>query len=334
MDFENLIKTSFLTNKISQVTYNMLWELYRSYVTATKNTFTPLDEVEKIFRTYLKLVEQDYQTPFSFELFHKKVLSPFNHRTFGLEFLRPIVLSSTILHAEVVQDAVERLRQGENVIFLANHQTEFDPHLITLALSNASFPHFTDDMIFVAGDRVIKDPLARPFSMGYDLLCIHSKRHIEHPPEEKEKRLRHNQKALQTFKSLLKKGSQCIYVAPSGGRDRRNEQEIIEIAPFDEGSIEVFRLLAKSSGKTMSFYPLALKTFDILPPPPVIKHSLGESRNICRTDIFLAFGKNINIEDIPGIEKNHQRKIRRDLLFNSVLELYQEILYFEQSKST
>ena len=40
-------------------------------------------------------------------------------------------------------------------------------------------------MIFVAGERVITDPLAIPFSMGSNLLCIYSKRYIDHPPEKK-----------------------------------------------------------------------------------------------------------------------------------------------------
>ena len=42
---------------------------------------------------------------------------------------------------------------------------------------------FGRDTIFVAGDRVQTDAIAVPFSMGRDLLCIYSKRHMNNPPE-------------------------------------------------------------------------------------------------------------------------------------------------------
>ena len=84
----------------------------------------------------------------------------------------------------------EQLARGENVILLANHQTEPDPQLISLLLEK-THPGFAEEMIFVAGDRVIRDPLAVPFSRGRNLLFIHSKRHIDHPPEQKEQKLLH-----------------------------------------------------------------------------------------------------------------------------------------------
>jgi len=89
----------------------------------------------------------------------------------GLEYLQPIL---------------ESLERGENVIFLANHQTEADPHAISILLEKYC-PKFAEEMIFVAGERVITDPLAIPFSMGRNLLCIYSKRYIDHPPEDKSK---------------------------------------------------------------------------------------------------------------------------------------------------
>ncbi len=49
-------------------------------------------------------------------------------------------------------------------------------------------------MIFVAGERVITDPLAVPASMGRNLLCIYSKRYIDHPPELKSEKQLHNKR--------------------------------------------------------------------------------------------------------------------------------------------
>ena len=70
------------------------------------------------------------------------------------------------------------------MIFLANHQIEADPQAISLLLDDL-YPNFAENMIFVAGERVITDPFAIPFSMGRNLLCIYSKRYIDHPPEKK-----------------------------------------------------------------------------------------------------------------------------------------------------
>ena len=46
-------------------------------------------------------------------------------------------------------------------------------------------PRLAEEMIFVAGHRVISDPLAVPLSIGRNLICIYSKKHIENPPEVK-----------------------------------------------------------------------------------------------------------------------------------------------------
>ena len=48
----------------------------------------------------------------------------------------------------------------------------------------------------VAGDRVTTDVVAVPFSKARNLLCIYSKRHIDNPPEEKPKKMRHNAKTM------------------------------------------------------------------------------------------------------------------------------------------
>ena len=52
------------------------------------------------------------------------------------------------------------------------------------------------DMIMVAGHRVTTDVVAVPFSKARNLLCIYSKRHIDNPPEEKPKKMRHNAKTM------------------------------------------------------------------------------------------------------------------------------------------
>ena len=66
------------------------------------------------------------------------------------------------------------------------------------------------DTIFVAGDRVQTDAIAVPFSMGRDLLCIYSKKHIENPPELKGEKSKHNRLVMKTMAKLFKEGGKCI----------------------------------------------------------------------------------------------------------------------------
>ncbi|KAK8627739.1 hypothetical protein V6N13_135341 [Hibiscus sabdariffa] len=57
---------------------------------------------------------------------------------------------------------------GHNVVLISNHQTEADPIIISLLLEKTN-PQLTESMIYVAGDRVIIDPLCKPFSMDEDI---------------------------------------------------------------------------------------------------------------------------------------------------------------------
>ncbi len=65
---------------------------------------------------------------------------------------------------------------------------------------------------------------------------------------------------------LLQEGGKIIYVAPSGGRDRRNSEGHIEVAPFDPASIEMFYLMAKKAKTPTHFIPFALATYDLTSP--------------------------------------------------------------------
>jgi glycerol-3-phosphate O-acyltransferase len=114
-------------------------------------------------------------------------------------------------------------------------------------------------------------------------------------------------------------------VAPSGGRDRPNAQGEIEVAPFDPQSIEMFYLMAKKAKTPTFFYPLALKTYAILPPPLTIQVELGEKRTTKREAVHLAFGPQIAMEQFPISDtsnKHEQRKARAEYIYNLVKTEY------------
>jgi glycerol-3-phosphate O-acyltransferase len=232
---------------------------------------------------------------------------------------------STILGLEFVDKIVKQLKAKENVVLLSNHQTETDPQAIAILLQK-THPELAEEIIYVAGERVVTDPPAIPFSMGTNLLCIYSKRYIDYPLEQKAQKLLHNKNTMELMSRLLQEGGKIIYVAPSGGRDRRDAQGNVFPAPFDPNSIEMFYLMAKKAKTPTHFYPLALDTYELLPPPETIQVELGEQRIAKRTPIHLAFGPEFDMEHIlDGETKEARRKARADAIWQTVYDLYRRI---------
>jgi len=285
---------------------------------------------EPIFLRFLDLIKKECKTPYQFEPYHKQLREPIDYHAFGKDFLRPLVVkSATSIHGkERLAEILQHIQKGHNVVFLANHQSEADPPLISLLLEE-EYPRLSEGLISVAGERVITDILSVPFSLGCNLLCIYSKRYIDHPPEKKHQKQLHNKKTMQLMSELLKEGGKCIYVAPSGGRDRKNDNGEVVIAPFDPQSIEMFYLMAKKSKTPTFFYPMALGTYDLLPPPETIQVELGEHRAVGRVGIHLSIGPEIDMQHYPGSEnpdKHVRRKSRADYIWKLVHDDYQKFL--------
>lgn len=188
---------------------------------------------------------------------------------------------------------------------------------------------WVDEMIFVAGDRVTRDPLAIPLSLGCNLLCIYSKKYIDTPKELKEHKLLHNKKTLKKMEELLSSGGQAIYVAPSGGRDRKDASGHLQPAPFDPNSIELFYLITSKANRPTHFYPLALYTYDLLPPPSTTQIELGEERIPTYSPAYLAIGQEIDkatLQNTPKELGKEERRARRSgIIYDAVLREYSKL---------
>lgn len=320
---QNLKKQGVVSSKH----FEMLEEFYTSYAKAVSENGKNMSAYEALMMNYLEFVIQESLHPSSFEPFHKAEREPFDYYRFGVEFIRPLIVfeESEIHHAQRISTIESQLAQGENVILLANHQIEPDPQVISIMLEK-EYPKLAENMIFVAGHRVISDPLAIPFSKGRNLLCIFSKKHIENPPEQKPEKLLHNQRTMHRMTDLLKEGGQCIYVAPSGGRDRADDTGKVEVAPFDPQSIEMFWLMAQHSKKPTHFYPLTLATYDLLPPPQTVDKELGERRLAKCAPVHLSFGAELDMMNFPGSE-NLDRKTKRVARAQYIWELVKQEYY-------
>lgn len=330
MQFVERLKLSAADGLLTDKIVGILKQFYQGYKEAVTANGHSIEEYMLILNVFLDLVLKDLKDPYPFEIYHQQQTNPVDYYHFGLDLLRPLIIfeKSHVAHLERVDTMSRQLAEGGNVILLANHQTEPDPQAMSLLLEK-KYPAFAQEIIFIAGHRVTTDPLAIPFSMGRNLICIFSKKHIENPPEKKTEKQLHNQKAMKILGQLLAEGGKCIYIAPSGGRDRPNEAGEIEVAPFDPQSIELLWLLAQNSKRNTHFYPLALNTYALLPPPLSVEKELGEQRHAQCAAIQMAFGDEIDMDGFPGSEnlsKKEKRDARAEYIWKQVLHEYQQLI--------
>lgn len=303
---------------------------YRGYVDEFCTSFERCadSDISPLLSTYIQFVDSECKSPKHFPCYHQAERTPFDFYQMGLDLIRPLIdwKHSHVLGLDNLKKIDELTKSGENVILLANHQCEIDPQIISLLIEKDA-PKIAENMIFVAGHRVVTDPLCIPLSRGRNLLCIHSKRYIEHPPEARAEKLEHNSRTISELEGLLSKGGACIYVAPSGGRDRKNIAGTIEIAPFDSSSAELFMLLGQRSAKKTHIVPFSLYTYHILPPPEGIQVALGESRIAQFAPAGLFFGDFVNPATLSSSEDRREaRKERTERIYQIVVANYQKIV--------
>lgn len=226
---------------------------------------------------------------------------------FGCDFFKPTMdlEKSLVLGIENLQNAKEQMENGENVIFFANHQSEADPQVMSMLLQKAGFEGVAEELTYVAGHKVTTDALAIPFSMGRNLICIHSKKHIDADPETKPVKMRQNLSAMSGMLNKLKKGGSSIWVAPSGGRDRRvlDGSGDVPPAPFDQKTIDMFRLMGNKSKVKTHYYALSMVSYDLCPPPDSVEAGTGEQRNFRFSPIGIHCSE--ELENKGGVETRH-----------------------------
>lgn len=318
----------FTSGRVPSKYQLILQQFYDEVRSALLEAHQPIEAFLRSFSLFLHFLEEQFETPFEFQPYHAKIRKPIDYYQFSLDFIRPLIdlKHSRVFGLDVATEIEKNLRKGENAILLANHQTETDPQAIAILLEQ-THPFLAEQIIYVAGERVVTDPLAIPFSMGCDLLCIYSKRYIDHPPELKAKKQLHNKHTMERMSRLLSEGGKVIYVAPSGGRDRRNAEGSVEIAPFDPQSIEMFTLMARKSKMPTHFYPLTLATYELLPPPETVQHELGESRTAKFTPIAISFLSEYAMDQLDKdvLDKTERRQKRAEAIWTLVSHEYQRL---------
>ncbi|MCB1135267.1 MAG: 1-acyl-sn-glycerol-3-phosphate acyltransferase [Chlamydiia bacterium] len=330
MDYRSLLQKAQDELGLPSVQASVLDGFIDHWLSALKASGRDPAGAQELIERHIRLVAEQCVCPYRFAPFHQKLRAPHDFYSLALQWVDPMIdwERSTIEGEDRLDGLVQAVRRGENVIFLSNHQTEPDPQILCLMLGQ-KYPDLAEDIIFVAGHRVTHDPLSIPFSMGHDLICIYSKRYIEHPPEEKAEKQEHNRRTMRRLGELLAEGGKMIWVAPSGGRDRPDSEGNVQIAPFDPQAVEMFGLMARQSRVPAHFCTLAMWTYDLLPPPASVEVQIGEPRLPSYGPVHLCFGPDIPEDAIafPEIaDKKERRRMRAEALWQMVCEDYARIV--------
>lgn len=296
------------------------------YLKAVIHTSDDLSRVKAHLASLLEHVTCQAKSPYTFAPLHHAIRAPFDYYAFGLDFMRPLIdlPRSYVLGAQWL-DASEKARcQGANVIFFANHQIEADPQVLSILLESR-FPRLAEELICVAGARVTSDPMAVPFTLGRNILSVHSKNHMDSDPHKRAAQQAHNLRALNVLSDLLNQGGHAIYVAPSGGRDRPNPEAQVLPAPFDPQSIQLFTLLSSKACKPVHFYPLALSSYAILPPPNTRQTELGEERYVAKSNVGIACGARLEFPPLPEMDRKERQQAYAHQAWQAVMTLYEAL---------
>jgi glycerol-3-phosphate O-acyltransferase len=288
------------------------------------------------FSTLFDILLYELRHPFQFGPYHKAVRGPeFNYTAFGNMFSRPLCnLRRSFMDQgskTTFRRITEQLAAGDNVCLMGNHQSEADPFAIYHMFRHyfgESGAELAERTLYMAGDRVRDDPLAAPFSVGRSMLTVYSKKHILDEPDRRSEKQSHNRKTLQEMERLFAAGGQCVWFAPSGGRDRRApDTGRVECAPFDPDAIELFRLSADRAGRPCHYYPMAIGTFHMLPPPDRVEKEKGEQRIVSYAPLWMSVMPEIDLDSAVGasLSKAEKRQARATWLYDLVVSKYKEI---------
>mmetsp|Transcript_21368 Transcript_21368/g.47304 ORF Transcript_21368/g.47304 Transcript_21368/m.47304 type:complete len:482 (-) Transcript_21368:98-1543(-) len=274
---------------------------------------TKPEDYRNLLNVSLNLLIDSIQAekPFAFKPHHMAIRDPERDLyAWGNNFFRSMVKfrKSRVVGLDQVAEISAILKRGDNVVLLANHQTEADPQVLSLLMEREGYPELGELCTFVAGHKVTTDPLAVPFSMGRNLLTIFSKKYLDQFGEkEREEKNAWNRETVVQMQRMLTTGGNLFWVAPSGGRDRRSpESGRFEPAAFDPASVGLFQLLAQKAGRNGTkthFFPLAMWSHELVPPPEDTVASVGEVRSAARAAIALEFGAEMDPEALGGRKK-------------------------------
>jgi len=313
----------------------VLWrDFYNNYSRAVLGSKVPGADEKLVAQVQASIADNvmlQFKDPYTFPSFHQRMITPtYSYFEFGQRYVASLTdfANSVLGHRERWDQAAAQLAAGENVVLLANHQTEADPGVFAHMLMSVH-PSMAEEVVYVAGDRVVTDPMCKPFSMGRNLFCVHSKKHLNDIPEQRAAKMETNRKTLIAMQRSLNKGGMLIWIAPSGGRDRPNAEGKYIPDKFDPAAVELMRSLTARAKKPGHIYPMAMFSWPMMPPPKTIDKDIGERRITNWTPVGISLCEELDVSKVlSGIntdDKEQQQKALAEAAHRASVEEFEAL---------
>ena len=107
---------------------------FTSYMTEVYKAGRDVDYYETVLTSLFKKVLERSKEPHKFDPFHRAMREPFDYYELGNEFATGVINreDSPIRGMEAVEKIQKQLAAGDNVVLLANHQSEADPQIFSV----------------------------------------------------------------------------------------------------------------------------------------------------------------------------------------------------------
>jgi glycerol-3-phosphate O-acyltransferase len=243
---------------------------------------------------------------YEFPSAHRRLLEPYDYYQFGQRYVGSLIdfESSVLGRPDRWRALAEQLARGDNVVLLANHQTEADPGVFAHMLAS-SHPGLAEEVNYVAGDRVVTDALCKPFSMGRNLFCVHSKRHMGDDPVARAAKMETNRRTLVAMQRALNAGGCLLWIAPAGGRDRPDPATgAWKPDRWDPAAVELMRNLAARAKPQGHIYPMAMYSWPVMPPPKSVEKALGERRVTAYSGVGISLCEELTAEELAAAPRD------------------------------
>ena len=121
---------------------------FTSYMTEVYKSGKDMDEYEAILTELFTRVLERAKEPHQFEPFHRAMREPYDYYALGNNFAGGVIKyeQSKVVGLNYVDQIRAQVAAGDNVVLLANHQSEADPQValtrtLTRTLTLAPYPH-------------------------------------------------------------------------------------------------------------------------------------------------------------------------------------------------
>ena len=333
--FMSALHTEVQSGKVPEQLVPLWEDFFSNYKKAILSAGLPTHDMKLVSEVQANIADtviNQVANPYTFPSYHEAITEPYDYFEFGQKYVGSLIdfTKAWVGHRERFDQIEKQLNAGDNVVLLANHQSEADPGVWAHMLVH-THPDLARKIIYVAGDRVVSDPLCVPFSLGRNLFCVHSKRHIEDDPATRDEKVATNRQTLRNMGLALASGGTLLWIAPAGGRDRTDDSGQYHPAQFDSGSVELMRTMSgkvkKKAGRKVHLYPFAMYSAPLMPPPKTVEKGIGERRIVNFTGVGISVGEELDAEKIvEGLtEKDQISKKFAEVAYSRVCELYAEL---------